>query len=225
MHDKWSPYDNATFIASYTRDVLNRVPGLADVHRMAMLLLAERATGNAEILVVGAGGGLESRAMAEAQPGWRFTGVDPSGPMLDLARQTVEAFANRVKLIEGTVDQAPAGPFDGATCILTLHHLDRDTRLSTLEQIRRRLKPGTALVIVGHSASGPDPTHWMTRSVAFANRGAIDWDSSAATGQMLVERLPLLTPAQEEEQLRDAGFTEVALFYAAFSFRGWVAIG
>jgi len=224
MHEKWSPYDNATFIASYTRDVPNRVPGLADIHRMAMLLLAERATGDAEILVVGAGGGLEIRAMAEPQPDWHFTGVDPSGPMLELARQTVMPFANRVELIEGTVDQAPTGPFDGATCILTLHHIDRDARLHTLEQIHRRLKPGAALVIAGHSSPGPDPTHWMTRSVAFANRGAIDWDNSAATGRMLVERLPLLTPAQEEEQLRDAGFTEVALFYAAFSFRGWVAI-
>jgi len=41
---------------------------------------------------------------------------------------------------------------------------------------------------------------------------------------MMVERLPLLTPRQEEELLREAGFAEVALFYAAFSFRGWVAI-
>jgi tRNA (cmo5U34)-methyltransferase len=40
---------------------------------------------------------------------------------------------------------------------------------------------------------------------------------------MLTEHLPLLTPAQEQDLLREAGFSDVALFYAAFSFRGWVA--
>ncbi|WP_235523355.1 class I SAM-dependent methyltransferase [Sphingobium sp. Leaf26] len=109
MHDKPSPYANANAVASYARDAPNKVPGLADLHRMAMLLLAEQAAGDARILVVGAGGGLETRAMAETQAGWRFTGVDPSAPMLDLARQTVVPFTHRVELIEGTIDQAPDG--------------------------------------------------------------------------------------------------------------------
>ena len=38
----------------------------------------------------------------------------------------------------------------------------------------------------------------------------------------MTQRLPLLTPREEEELLRDAGFVDVELFYAAFSFRGWV---
>jgi tRNA (cmo5U34)-methyltransferase len=223
MYHAPSPYARASAVASYAVDAPNKVPGLADLYRMAMLLLAEEAAGDAQILVVGAGGGLETRAMAEAQAGWRFTGVDPSAPMLDLARQTVVPFADRVELIEGTVDQAPGGPFDGATCILTLHHIDGGARLHTLQQIRRRLKPGARLVIAGHSAPGPDPERWMTRSVAFGDRTELDWKKSAATGQMMSERLALLAPAQEEGLLRDADFVEVALFYAALSFRGWVA--
>lgn len=221
--DKPSPFANAPAIASYTQEAPRKVPGLADLHRMAMLLLAEQASHAAHILVVGAGGGMETRALAEAQPDWRFTGVDPSAAMLDLARGTVAPAADRVTLIEGTVDQAPDGPFDGATCILTLHHIDRDARLYTLQEIRRRLKSGTRLVIAGHSAPGPDPQRWMTRSVAFGDRSGLDWEKAAATGRMMAERLPLLTPTEEEDLLRDAGFIDVALFYAAFSFRGWVA--
>lgn len=217
------PYANAATIASYTQDTPRKVPGLADLHRMAMLLLAEQAPGAARILVVGAGGGMETLALAQAQPRWRFTGIDPSAAMLDLARGTVAPVADRVELIEGTVDQAPDGPFDGATCILTLHHIDRGARHRTLQQIRRRLKPGARLVVAGHSAPGPDPERWMTRSVAFGDRRGIDWEKAAATGRMIVERLPLLTPADEEGLLRDAGFVDVSLFYAAFSFRGWVA--
>ena len=222
MDHKHASFTNPAAVASYAANAPRKVPGLADLHRMVMLLLAEEAPGDAHILVVGAGGGMETRAMAEAQPAWRFTGVDPSPAMLELARQTLTPFADRVDLIQGTTDQAPAGLFDGAICLLTLHHLGRDERLRTLKDIRRRLRPGTRLVVAEHSAPGPDPERWMTRSVAFGDREGLDWAKAAATGRMMMERLPLLTPAQEEDLLREAGFTDVGLYYAAFSFRGWV---
>ncbi len=220
---KSSPFANPSAISTYVEEAPRKVPGLPDLHRMAMLLLAEHAPSTAHILIVGAGGGMETRALAEAQPDWRFTGVDPSPAMLDLARRTLAPLANRVELLEGTIDQAPPGPFDGATCILTLHHIARDERLRTLREIRRRLRPGANLIVAEHSAPGPDPERWMIRSVAFGDRAGIDWAKSAATAKMMTERLPLLTPAEEEDCLREAGYSDVALFYAAFSFRGWVA--
>jgi len=223
MQHTSSPFANPSAISTYVEQTPLRVPGLADLHRMAMLLLAEHAPGTAHILIVGAGGGMETRSLAEAQPDWRFTGVDPSPAMIDLARRTLAPFADRVELLEGTIDQAPLDLFDGATCILTLHHIEQDERLRTLREIRRRLRPGASLVVAGHSAPGPDPERWMTRSVAFGDRAGIDWAKSSATASMITERLPLLTPAEEEDLLREAGYSEVALFYAAFSFRGWVA--
>lgn len=223
-HAKASPYADPAAVASYQKGALRKVPGLADLHRMTMLLLAEEASGTAHVLVVGAGGGMETSALAVAQSGWRFTGVDPSPAMLDLARQTLLPFADRVDLLEGTVDQAPAGPFDGATCLLTLHHIARAERLHTLREIRRRLRPGASIVIAGHSALGPDPQRWMTRSVAFGDRAGIDRATATETARVMTERLPLLSPADEEDMLREAGFVDVALFYAAFSFRGWVGI-
>lgn len=220
--DQTSPYANAGMIASYTDDAPRKVPGLADLHRMMMLLLAEQAPSEARILVVGAGGGLETRAFAEAQAGWQLTGVDPSPAMLDLARRTISPFSDRVDLIEGTVDQAPAGPFDGASCLLTLHHIERSESLHTLREIRRRLKPGANIVIAGHTAPGQDPVRWMTRSVAFGSRRGSEQAAAAVTGKMMAERLHLRTPAEEEEMLQEAGFLNVEMFYAAFSFRGWV---
>ena len=67
MQDKRSPFANPVAVASYAEDAPRKVPGLADLHRMAMLLLSERAQQAAHILVVGAGGGMELKAMAEAQ--------------------------------------------------------------------------------------------------------------------------------------------------------------
>ena len=62
----------------------------------------------------------------------------------------------------------------------------------------------------------------MARSVAFGADGNSDAAKTAAVGKLMTQRLPLLTPREEEELLRDAGFVDVELFYAAFSFRGWV---
>lgn len=51
---------------SYAERVARHVPGLADMHRMAGLLLAEHVPPGGRVLVLGAGGGLELRAFAEA---------------------------------------------------------------------------------------------------------------------------------------------------------------
>jgi tRNA (cmo5U34)-methyltransferase len=95
--------------------------------------------------------------------------------------------------------------------------------LRTLREIRRRLKSEAKFVVVEHSAVSPDPLRWMTLSTAFRDREGLDWMKASAAGKAMMERLPLMAPAEMEALLREAGFVDVALFYAAFSFRGWVA--
>ncbi len=110
-------------VARYAEGPPRMVPGFADMQRMARVLLADSAPDDARVLVLGAGGGLELKTFADSQPGWRFDGVDPSAPMLALARQAVGSHAGRVTLHEGYVDSAPIGPFDAAACLLTLHFM------------------------------------------------------------------------------------------------------
>ncbi|WP_343315196.1 class I SAM-dependent methyltransferase [Brucella sp. BE17] len=224
MNANLAPFTNPAAVASYTQDAPKKVPGLADLHRMTTILLGERAPGAADILVVGAGGGLELKAIAQTRPDWRFTGVDPSPAMLDIARQTTALYADRIELLASTVDQVPISRFDGATCLLTLHFLNRIERLHTLREIRLRLKPGGVLVIAHHTAPDGNPERWLARSATFADRTDSDARRSAASAKAMAERLSLLSPDEEEELLREAGFVEPALFYAAFSFRGWAAI-
>jgi tRNA (cmo5U34)-methyltransferase len=211
------PFTDPAAVARYAEGPPRQVPGFSGLQRMAMLLLAEHAPDAADILVVGAGGGLELQAFAAAQSGWRFTGVDPSAEMLELARRTLGPFVSRVDLRLGTIDAAPSGLFDGATCLLTLHFLPKDERLRTLREIHRRLKPGAPLVVAHHSCpKDDDMLRWLSRSAAFAGAPA----SAAAT---MAERLPILSVEEDEALLRAAGFSDVELFYAGFTFRGWVA--
>ena len=40
----------------------------------------------------------------------------------------------------------------------------------------------------------------------------------------MLERLPIPSDREEERLLIGAGFSDIDLFYAAFSFRGWCAV-
>ncbi|MCY1641628.1 class I SAM-dependent methyltransferase [Methylorubrum sp. SL192] len=210
-------------VARYAENPPRMVPGYADLQRMAGLLLAERAPNDAQVLVLGAGGGLELRVFAEAQPEWLFVGVDPSAAMLDLARMTLGELAVRAELHEGLIDSAPEGPFDGATCILTLHFIEREERLRTLQEVRRRLKAGAPFVTAHFSITRGEVDLWMSRYAVFAISSGIERSQAEAARFGIAERLPILSPEEDEQLLRDAGFTGISLFYVGFAFRGWVA--
>lgn len=218
------PFSDPALVASYAEGTPKKVPGFADLHRMAMLLLAEHAPETANILVLGAGGGLELKAFAEAQPHWSFVGLDPSAEMLDLAGRILGPLQTRVQLRLGEIEGAPPGPFDGATCLLTLHFLPKVERLWTLREMRRRLAPGAPLIVAHHSCpSSGEASRWLSRSAAFASGSTVDFERASASAATMAERLPILSIDEDEALLREAGFSDVALFYAAFSFRGWVA--
>lgn len=212
-------------IAHYADGPRRFTPGIDAVHRMTAILLAEHAPADAHVLVLGAGGGLELKALADAQRGWRFTGVDPAGPMLELARDAMGEDMNRVDLIEGYIDAAPAGPFDAATCLLTLHFLDQAERTRTLRQMRQRMDPGAPLVVAHSSFPQDEPyrTKWLARYAAYAVASGADPAETEQARAAVTSSLALLTPEEDEACLREAGFKSVEQFYSAFTWRGWVA--
>lgn len=217
-------FSKPEMVAQYLEGPRRFVPGLDSLLTMTTLLLAEQAPANMKVLVLGAGGGSELLAMAEAHPGWTFVGVDPSREMLDLASETTRAHRDRIELIQGYIDTAPTGPFDAATCLLTLHFLPADARERTLQELHKRLRPGAAFV-VAHSAfpQGRDRRDtWLDRYARFAIASGFDpgmaWKARAA----VATSLNCFDPEQDEAILRSSGFSDIELFYAAFTWRGWV---
>ncbi len=128
------PDFTAAHASSYVEGTSRKVPGLAALHRMTSMLVAERAPVQARVLVLGAGGGMELKSLADENSDWSFCGIDPSADMLRVAEQTVGPHLPRVHLQQGYIGAAPEGPFDAAVCLLTLHFVGRDQRLDTLEQ-------------------------------------------------------------------------------------------
>ena len=219
-------FNDVAAVASYADGPARQVPGLRDLYKMTGILLAERCGAAADILVLGAGGGLELHALAEAQPGWHFVGVDPSAPMLNLARERLGAMNSRIRLVEGLIGTAPMGPFDGAICLLTMHFVPRQERLPTLQALRARMKPGAPLVLAHHSFPQDDAGKalWLRRYAAFAVSNGVAEEMTHRAIRAIGDTLPVLSPEEDDAVLHEAGFTQVQLFYTAFSFRGWVGM-
>lgn len=202
-------------------------PGHAGLMQMIGVLLGETMPADGTVLVIGAGGGLETRYLAGVEPQWRFVGVDPAAAMLDLARVTAgDAAGDRLTLIEGTVIKAPDGPFDAATCILVLGLVPDDgAKLELLYQARQRLKPGAPFVLVDQclDRSATDFAMRLDRYAAYARRSGVD-DNVVAGARAGVAAMESMVPAQRNEQLlAEAGFNGTELFYLGMAWRGWLS--
>jgi tRNA (cmo5U34)-methyltransferase len=192
---------------------------------MVLQLLGERLKTTARVLVLGAGGGLELLSFATARPGWSFVGVDPSRPMLELAKHTLGELASRVELREGYIPDAPAGPFDAATCLLTLHLVPDDGhKLEALRAIRERLKPGAPFAIVDNciDLAAADAEQKLQRFAQYAVDSGHDAARMDEMKALLKSTFHSISPAREEALLDEAGFTGTELFFAGLSWRGWI---
>lgn len=222
-------YADSEFAARYAATgPAQFVPGYYVMHQMAAQLIAESVGEDADVLVLGAGGGLELKSFGLAQSRWRFTGVDPSAEMLAEARRTiVEAgCSDRVRFFEGYIPQAPAGPFDAATCLLTLHFIEDDGgKLTALTAIRERLKPGAPLVMVDLclDQAQPDFDAYRDRYAQFAIKSGAAASDVLRTRERLKDTLHTVSAERNEALLTEAGFRRLELFYAGLSWRGWKA--
>ena len=217
-------FEDSEQAAQYADGPARFMPGFRDLHRMTMVLLRERAPDNAHVLVHGAGGGLELEAFAQANPDWTFVGVDPAKAMLDQAIIRLGPVAERVQFHLGYIDDAPEGPFDAATSLLTLHFLGRDERRKTVEQIVRRLKPGAPFVAayVSFPQAASERDIWFDRYTAYAVATGADPEIAASAREAVSQTLPILDPETDLQCLQEAGLKNVTPFYSAFTWRGWV---
>ena len=202
-------------------------PGHAGMLQMIGVLLAEAMPDDGQLLVVGAGGGLETRYLAGVEPNWRFIGVDPASAMLDMARTVAGPVAgDRLTLIEGTVVEAPAGPFDAATCILVLGLIaDDGGKLALLDEVRRRLKPDAPFILVDQciDRSAPDVERRLDRYARYALRSGVNADT-VAHAKAAIGTLESIVPARRNDALlNEAGFHDAEVFYVGMAWRGWIA--
>lgn len=220
-------YDDAQTARDYAAGGPRRVvPGYDMLHRLTVQVLSEQAGETGHILVLGAGGGLEIAAMANAQPAWHFTGVDPSRDMITSGKTATRDHHARIDWVQDYIMDAPQGPFDGATCLLLLHFLPDDgQKLQTLKAIRERLKPGARFVLADTCLPDDGLRKRRARRYRdFFTQSGAEPDTVDAITQDMLDTMPMVSAEREVELLQEAGFTDIDLIFAGLAWRGWVAI-
>lgn len=139
-----------------------REDGLADMldfpRRIAAAVVAEEGQRPAYVVDVGSGPGDLLAVFLEAFPSARGMWTDASAAMLELARERLAPFGDRVdyRILDMT-DLAAGGVPDGVDVLTTsraTHHLDRQALAAFYVQAAARLAPGGWLVNLDHT--GPD---------------------------------------------------------------------
>lgn len=200
-------------------------------HELAACMLAATlgSGGAAQILVAGAGGGAQEIVTAGAlEPGWRFTAVDPSRPMMDVAVAKLEqrGLLARTELYLGYVDELPPERrFDAATLIGVLHHLPGDdAKRAILRALAARLKPGAPLILAcNRHAYASQPLLLAAWGERWRMQGATADEVKAKLGKILQGADPPQSDAAVAALLAQAGFAPPVGFFSSLFWGAWLA--
>ncbi len=222
---------DASRAGEYEQQSRIALAGYDACHELAACVLAATlgSGSSARVLIAGAGGGAKEIVTASAlEPLWRFTAVDPSRPMMDLAviRLREQGLLERTDVVLGVVDDLPMDErFDAATLIGVLHHLPGDeAKRAILHSLALRLKPGAPLVLAGNHRS------YASQPLLLAAWGERWRQQGAGPEEVLAKRAKILQgadPPHSEEAvaalLHDSGFDPPLRFFSSLFWGAWVA--
>jgi len=222
---------DASRAGEYEQQSRIALAGYDACHELAACMLAASiGTGTAaHVLVVGAGGPAKEITNAgRLEPNWRFTAVDPSQPMLDiaLARVAEAGLMERTAARLGSVEDLPEEPvFDAATLIGVLHHLPgNEAKQSILQAIASRLKPRAPLVLAGnHYAYASQPLLLAAWGERWRMQGATADEVKAKLGKILQGADPPHSEEAVATLLAEAGFDKPLRFFSSLFWGAWIA--
>lgn len=184
---------------------------------------------SASVLCVGVGTGAELAALAHANPGWRFTAVEPSGPMLEVCRQRAETegFAARCRFHPGYLDSLPEiGLHDAATCFLVSQFiLDPQARSDFFRGIARRLKPDGILASSDLAADVESPEYEVLLRAWMKMMAASDVSPEAMDRMRMAyaNDVGVLAPGRIASIIESGGFRLPVQFFQAGLIHAWLS--
>ncbi len=213
---------------SYDTQWAKTAPIRSCLHLLLGSLFAELPA-NAQILCVGVGTGEELAYLALKNPRWRFTAVEPSGPMLDICRQRAEKeqVASRCIFHEGYLESLSTIELhDAATCFLVSQFiLEQDERSTFFREIANKLKPG-GLLASSDLASDVESLEYEVLLHAWMNMMSaadISPEAMESMRRAYANDVGVLPPAKIGSIIESGGFELPVQFFQAGLIHAWLS--
>ena len=214
--------------ASYDTQWAKMAPIRNCLHFLLGSMFAELPE-DAHILCVGVGTGDELVHLASRNPGWNFTAVEPSGPMLEICRKRTldEGVASRCVFHEGYLGSLPViADFDAATCFLVSQFiLSEGERSRFFREIAERLKPNGILASSDLASDVESPEYDILL------RGWMQMMAAADVSPEAMERIRnayandvgVLPPARIATIIESGGFEPPVQFFQSGLIHAWLS--
>jgi tRNA (cmo5U34)-methyltransferase len=127
----------------YDGQILRLVPEYHAQHELVLAILPFPATAPLQVLDLGCGTGVLSHVILRAFPRARVVSWDLTPNMLEMCKQTLAPFADRVTLRQGDFGRDDLGAgYDLVVSGLAIHHLDDPGKRALYRRIFAALRPG-----------------------------------------------------------------------------------
>jgi tRNA (cmo5U34)-methyltransferase len=212
--------------AGYDRQWARMAPIRAGLHFLLDSVFA-RLPPDARILCVGAGTGVEIAHLAASFPHWRFTAVEPSGPMLDVCRDRArtEGFESRCSFHEGFLDSLPGddGHHAATSLLVSQFILDRRDRAAFFRAIADRLLHGGVLASadLASGATAHDYQPLLAAWVDMMAAAGIPAEGLERMREAYANDVAVLPPGEIAAIIRAGGFDAPVQFFQAGLIHAW----
>lgn len=205
-------------------------PGYEVIHQMALACLQTKLPDETNLLVAGAGTGMELVKFGQGNSKWQILGVDPSEKMLTIAKNKLQhhGLSEQIKLFKGYINDLPEiSIYDAATSILVMYYIPDDgSKLAFLQSIVRRMKPSSTFILIDFfGEKGTDDFQQMISLMKeFWKEMGIPEAKKAELLEIMNKSLYPVSETRVLELLQQAGFSKVTQFYRGLLIGGWMAM-
>jgi len=211
----------------YDAFVPRLVPDYVRIHELVVAQLGLALEENARLLIVGAGTCTEILTLADFDSTWTFVAVEPSAPMIDVARARIAeaGLTDRVTFHVGTLDSLnDHGPFDAATGILMMQFVAADEKAALFAEVAKRLKPGAPFLMAHPIGDADSDEHALAMQAWRDHLSEVMPDRVDTVFETMKDTLHFVSDTAQTNMLQDAGFQDIVRFHSKLVFGAWVSV-